>query len=188
MERTIRTFVALPIAQEINQAISDWIKAHWKDSRIRFVRQENRHITIKFLGNILPQSIPKILNAVEKSVKRFQAKKGVISVGKLGFFPGENNPRVFWIGIEDQADFLGEVFRQVENELRELGFSRDERAFHAHVTLARLKQNLTPEELKLVGEQREVEFGSYAPDRIIVFKSLLSGKGARYEVLGEYPI
>ena len=188
MLKLVRIFIGVTLSEEINAKIQQWINTQWQGSPIRFIKKENRHITIKFLGNVNQGSLPKISEALGEAVSKLNRNSSEIAVEKLGFFPNEKNPHVFWIGLKDSSGYLADIFNVVENELRELGFSRDERSFHAHITLARLKKRLDDNDRTSIDSCKDIKFGEYTPSKLVLFESILKGKGAVYDKISEFDI
>lgn len=188
MEKMIRTFVALPLDDAVNANIDRWVAEHWPAPRFRFVRAGNRHVTLKFLGNVLPGAVDKVAAAIGAAAEKMRGLVCPVVVGELGFFPDAAAARVFWTAVTDETAFLETAFKLVEDELRELGFSRDDRVFHAHVTLARLKDGLGPDELERAARLASSRFGTYRPSRIALYRSELGGTCPVYEELAGFPL
>ncbi|MFQ5883156.1 MAG: RNA 2',3'-cyclic phosphodiesterase, partial [Candidatus Methylomirabilales bacterium] len=61
------------------------------------------------------------------------------SLAGLGTFPPKGRPRVVWVGVEQGAEEVVKLQGRVEEVLLPLGFPREERPFHPHLTLGRVK-------------------------------------------------
>src|ERR1035437_2358752 len=94
----MRLFVALDIDQAIQQRLGDYVRTlQPRLPGVRFVRSNNYHVTLKFLGE-LPTS-----DAVRERLRGIRAPGFEIKVRGVGFFPNAHAPRVFWAGIDAPA-------------------------------------------------------------------------------------
>lgn len=186
---SIRAFIAIEISKEIQQKIAELQERLQKSVRflpldINWVKPENIHITLKFLGNTEEKLIEKItgeMQAVAQSIKPFR-----LSVSGLGVFPSERQPRVFWAGIKDGKRELQQLQSQLEPKIIALGFCAEERAFHPHLTLARIKsiRSSASAFMKLVEDhQRFSELGNCEVNELVLFQSELHPSGAIYTPL-----
>jgi 2'-5' RNA ligase len=148
------------------------------------VRPESIHLTLKFLGEIKEEEIEPIgarLRSVAAGTPPFH-----LSVKKLGVFPNEKFPRVLWIGIEQGREAVLTLQQKVEEGLVQLGFPPENRPFHPHLTLARIKSlRGTRELMDVVKSHENSEAGECPVDRVILFKSDLKPTGAVYTRMRE---
>ncbi len=113
---------------------------------------------------------------------------------RVGTFGSSRQPRVVWMGIEEQSGVLSRLHRILNQELEQRGFATDSRPFSPHFTLARIKNPLAPEELEhlhalLAGKQYNlVSANKYPVQFINVMKSELLRSGAKYTCLKAYPL
>ena len=106
-----------------------------------------------------------------------------------GSFPsGMKNPRVLWVRIEDE-ETLTALQSQLEGELEKLGFPRERRKFHAHLTLGRVKSLFDIKEtLSLLEKYRDRNFGEMKVEKISFIQSTLKPTGAEYSILSEFEL
>ena len=150
--------------------------------RAKWVRPENIHLTLKFLGNINPADIDNIGGAMVDAVGKIETFNLV--VGGIGVFPGINRPRVIWVGLKGQIQLLFALQRLLEDNLAALGYKKEKRPFKGHLTLGRFKQSVNPNTVRRVLQ----EFGNLAIEeftarRVIFYKSDLKPNGAVYSQL-----
>ena len=183
----LRTFVAIDLHPEIKKSLSHLIDElkMLRSQNIKWISLQGMHLTLKFLGEIrgeMTSEIENVLNRISKKYCNFTLKfKGT------GFFPpGRRNPRILWIGIEEN-NLLNDIQSELEKEMEKLGFPREQRSFHPHLTLGRVKSpyHLGPV-LSLLEQYREKEFGEMIVKKITFFKSTLKPTGAEYSVLSEF--
>jgi len=101
----------------------------------------------------------------------------------LGCFPNQRNPRVLWCGIDGETELLSELYQKVETACASSGFAPENRDFHPHLTLGRVKskRNLQPLlDCIKIGSDLECKFRA---DHFNIYKSTLNPQGAVYTVL-----
>lgn len=182
----MRTFIAIDLNPEIKETLSELIKELGKGSKnIKWISKQGMHLTLKFLGEISGEKVTeigKILSEISGKYKPFLLKlKGT------GYFPPEKkNPRVLWVGIEKEETLLA-LQSKVEAGLERLGFPREQRKFHPHLTLGRVK---APSDLRstlsLLEAHREKSFGEMRVEKITFFQSVLKPQGAEYSIISEF--
>ncbi len=185
MSKTIRTFIAIELPEKIISSIGnvqERMSSH--GFKIRWVRQENIHLTLKFLGNIKETDIEKVKNVIFQSVGEYSQIP--LKAKGVGVFPGIKRPRVIWIGISGRINPLFELQKKLEEDLEEIGFPKEGRSFKAHLTIGRVKNRMDPRKLgDTLKEFSGFESEEFVADRIILFKSDLKPAGAVYTKLVE---
>ncbi|MGC9515800.1 RNA 2',3'-cyclic phosphodiesterase [Methanocrinis sp.] len=181
-EKGIRSFVAVDLPASIRDGIAK-VQEEIDLPGVRLVKPGLIHVTIKFLGDVPPSKVGRVVEALE-GVKRpaFTAK-----VRGVGAFPGRSI-RVVWIGVEGEFEGL---FRAVEEALSPLGFDRERRRFTAHATIARVARP-SPETTGLLASKlapyREIDLGEFRADEFILKKSTLTPGGPIYEDVAAFPL
>ncbi len=151
---------------------------------VRWVNPASIHLTLKFLGNIEEGKVEEIAQGIQGGIRG--VKSWSAAIRNMGAFPSLRNPRVVWIGIEDQGGQLVRLQNEIEKEMSKLGFEKEKRAFSPHLTLGRVRSPRGKDELaKYLLDKRERAFGEIRVDRIILFKSELRPSGAVYTALRE---
>jgi 2'-5' RNA ligase len=184
----MRTFIAIDLDPEIKKTLSllvdDLDKGH---KNIRWVKPEGMHLTLKFLGEIGREKVTEIENILK--IVSIKYRPFLLKFKGTGSFPpGMKNPRVLWVGIEEE-ETLRALQAQLEGELEKLGFPRERRHFHAHLTLGRVKSisNLK-ETLSLLEKYRDRNFGEMKAEKISFIQSTLKPTGAEYSTLSEFEL
>lgn len=178
----MRTFVAFEIPVEVRKKVDGFIQLQkTKTLPIKWVPYENLHITAKFLGEIdahMLTQVHAVLQRVSRHHRRFQ-----MGFSGIGCFPGPERPRVVWIGIQPGADQLSAIARELEEQMEPLGF-RQEKRFHPHLTIGRIKKPC------LIDEILEGRFSSepFAVHGVTLFKSTLTPRGPLYDRLGAFDL
>lgn len=176
----MRTFIAVEIDASIKEKLARVQELGLvKGGSVRWVRPNRMHLTLKFLGEIEPSSVPLVTQAVQNASREVEPFE--VEFRNLGFFPNRTRPRVFWAGIHDARKSLEILYRSLEMELLNLGFEREARPFRPHLTLARFKDRVKGDiDLK----ERENEFfGAQIVKEIVLIKSELRPQGPLYTPL-----
>ncbi len=184
----IRTFLALEPSREIQQELSA-VQRHLRKVApgVGWVKEENIHLTVKFFGSIEEEEILTIVETIRNENEEtpfFSA-----SIKGLGIFPRPQRPRVIWAGMEEGAEQLCRIQEQFDQVLEEKGFPRENKKFHPHLTLGRVKALKRPAPLLQVMEDyQETLFGRFQVRDLCLFKSDLLPTGAVYTRLEKIPI
>ncbi len=183
MSQTIRSFIAFELPEAVI-ALLGKVQQELKSLRlkVRWVRPENIHLTLKFLGNINPADIENIGGAMSDAAG--DCAPFTLTVGGIGFFPGIKRPRIIWVGLGGEIQVLLNLQRNLADRLATVGFPKEKRSFKAHLTLGRIRQAVDPSE---IGQAVQLFSDSgtqkMTADRVILFKSDLKPTGAVYSRL-----
>jgi 2'-5' RNA ligase len=187
----LRTFIAVNLDQEIKRALSQFVaelNSRSPERRgIRWVRPEGMHLTLKFLGEIDEEKVPRI----ESLLKEISEKHGPfpLKIKGAGYFPPKSRtPRVLWVATEEVED-LKKLQSEIEEKMESLGFPRERRTFHPHLTLGRVKTvSNIKDTLDFLEKNRDRNFGEMVAKKITFFRSVLQPTGAEYSVLSEFEL
>jgi RNA 2',3'-cyclic 3'-phosphodiesterase len=179
----VRSFIAIEIPKDVRDGIVG-LQANLKSSAgssVRWVANDNLHLTLIFLGEVEENFLNKVkeqLVSVVKTVKPFKA-----NLNGLGAFPSQRSPRVIWIGFDKGKDESVDLQASAEKALVTIGYKPEERKFHPHLTIGRVKG--------VVKEPAKIFETSYASrifpvKSIVLFKSTLRPQGPIYEKLQEF--
>ena len=177
----IRSFIAIELPDAVKLELVQ-LEARLKSGKqpwVKWVDPGSIHLTLKFLGNIAIDRTGEITGAME------EAARGIppfhLEVKDLGVFPNLRRVQVAWVGISGEVDKLGQLQQRIDSNLARLGFAPESRRFTAHLTLARLRNQASPDERQrfgqLIGETR-FEAGSIEVDAISLMRSQLTREGA----------
>lgn len=185
---TIRAFVAANLNPDLQVALAmvqDRLRATRAD--VGWVRPENLHLTLKFLGQVEEERIGAIRDAIAAAAAGSGPVRLVFQ--GLGAFPNPRAARVVWIGLSHGAEVLAALQAGIEAALESLGFGREARPFTAHLTLGRVRGPARREQLaRALAEAPTEALGEMVLDRIELMKSDLSAGGARYSILQSFPL
>ncbi len=178
----VRTFLCIEIPAAIRQRIEELQRTlRSLDAQASWVRGQNIHLTLKFLGDVERTRIEKVIEAVTSAALEINPFE--IEVGGAGCFPSPRSPRVLWVGLTRLTDEFRQLHRIVETSLAHSGFARDEKKFSPHLTIARLRspRNAALLAEKLIATGFEPE--SFTAREVMVMRSELSPGGSIYTPL-----
>lgn len=184
-----RLFIAIELTAGLRSRLLDHIdrlRQAVPEARASWARAENLHLTLKFLGDTPVSSVEALAAAVEHAAARTTPFQ--IRAGGCGAFPLRGQPRVLWIGVADATGGLTEVFQALEDECAKAGFPREERAFHPHLTVARLRQPQGARRLADVHQQIAFEPTTFSVDELCLIRSELMSAGSRYTVIARHEL
>lgn len=176
----MRTFIAIELPQHITAALGN-LQETLKlfKLNIRWVRPENIHLTLKFLGDIPPDVVDPISRTLSESVRNYDPIS--LSAKGSGAFPGIKNPRVIWVGLSGQVSQLKMLQQTLAENLAALGYEKDKRTFKGHLTLGRIKGAVDPVKLNAAfNEVMDFETEPFLVDRVFLFQSDLKPTGPVY--------
>jgi 2'-5' RNA ligase len=186
----VRLFVALEIPPAVRGNLGALIKElralepSSGAKKMRWVRPENLHVTLKFIGEAAPEKLEAIraaLSAVHSTQPAELRLRG------LGFFPNDKRARVLWAGIEASPN-LAAIAGDIDQHLEKAGFPRESRPFTPHLTLARFEPTgITRELHAAVQKNAACEFGILRTGEFHLIESKLKPSGAEYTTLRSFP-
>jgi 2'-5' RNA ligase len=190
-----RTFIALELKETLQRFLGDIISQAARElPNLRWVDPIGIHLTLAFLGYLTDGQLKTAIDAAQ--VAAGQAVPFEYRLKGLGIFGSPHQPRVMWMGVEDlpsakiQGSPLQQLHRALTKELELRGFETEKRPFSPHLTLARIKQPLSPDEQQrlqrlLHSKQAGASSPIYQANNLCVMKSELSRSGAKYTCLQE---
>ncbi|MFA5351315.1 MAG: RNA 2',3'-cyclic phosphodiesterase [Candidatus Omnitrophota bacterium] len=184
----MRTFIAIELPQEIKEKLSE-LQARLKQSEadVKWVEPENIHLTLKFLGEIGEDKLPKIIEIIESTTQN--TKQFRLSLSSLGAFPRVEFPRIIWIGINKGDKETVLLAKALEEKIEKLGIPGEERPFSSHITIGRVKGPLNKDKLAKTLKQSGDYFSGkdigFDVTKVTLFKSTLGPGGPVYAALKE---
>lgn len=180
-----RIFIAVPLDSSLREAVRALeARIEAAGARARWVRPENLHFTLRFLGHIGDTELQRVREAARRACAGVEAFR--ITLSGVGAFPGPQRPQVVWIGVGEGAGPMVGLARRLEDALAAAGFPREDRAFTPHLTLARVKEARLWRDLSRVLPSFEGErAGEQAVTFLLVMESLLRPQGAVYTPVEE---
>jgi len=141
--RDVRSFIAISLPEIIVKRLAQQIESI-KDAIphgvIRWVRAENIHLTLKYLGDVPTNALTEITKSINQLASRHAAF--AFEVVSFGCFPNLKSPRTLWIDIREPSGALLHLQSDLEDVVADLGFPRERRRFHPHLTIGRVSNNV----------------------------------------------
>ena len=137
---TIRAFIAVPLSEEVKRGLDDVARALGGPvprGAVRWVRPEQIHLTLVFLGDTLTDQLPDVKRGMDAAAKSHPSF--TLHLGELGCFPNPRRPRVIWIGLAGEVGRLASLKMSLDAQLLALGRVPENKPFRAHLTLGRVK-------------------------------------------------
>jgi RNA 2',3'-cyclic 3'-phosphodiesterase len=185
----VRLFVALEIPAAVRENLATLIvelraaDASSPKNKARWVRPENLHLTLKFIGHVEGGK----LDAIRAALVAVRSERPVeLCFRGLGFFPNNERPRVFWAGI-DASHNLAPLAVEIDMCMEKLGIPRETKEFAPHLTLARFDPPSISEKLRAAaGENCAREFGALRTSEFHLMESKTLPTGAEYTRLSSF--
>jgi 2'-5' RNA ligase len=189
----IRTFVAIELSEEIKSELArvqGMLQEKIATPHLRSVDPAKVHLTLKFLGKVPADRIQEITAALKEACAGFSPF--IMDVSGLGCFPSTNNPRVIWVGVQEETGRLKRLQERVEESLAALGFKPESRPFRPHLTLGRVKKQAHVGARRIIGGIVSAtsvgDLGQMEVGEISLMKSKLLPSGAQYSRLATIPL
>lgn len=192
--KTLRTFIAFPLSEQLISEldrIQRTLKRRLPDRAVRWVRPSSVHLTLFFIGDVLPEMVDPIKRALGV-IAGNAAPFSFVAKG-TGAFPNTRRPRVLWVGVDQPEGKPLTVLHGAVNEAMEnLGFKPETRPYHPHLTIGRVRRRASGRDVRAVSEgMREVRVDRLAQvsvQEIVLFQSVLKPTGAEYSRLATLPL
>jgi 2'-5' RNA ligase len=181
----MRTFIAIEIPSEIKAALAALqTKLRRAGADVSWTKPENLHLTLNFLGEVDERRIVEVEKACVDLAAEFQPF--TLRLNDTGAFPNTGQPRVLWAGLSGEIGNVVEMHRLLDERLALLGFKREEKRFHPHLTIGRLKSNKKTRELLALADAHQLPELSFEVTEIVLMKSELHPAGAEYTPMAKF--
>jgi len=183
---TLRLFVALEppgavrrrlesVAGEIRRRAGPAAEA------VKWVRGENVHLTLQFLGNVPEERVPDVALALAEAARAARPLR--LEVRGAGGFPSARRPRVVWAGLAGDLLPLAALVQDLGRRLAPLGFAPEDRPWSPHLTLGRARGGGAPGLAGALSAVKDAEVGGWRAGELVLFRSHLAPEGPRYEAI-----
>lgn len=182
-DKKIRAFFAIDLPDELKAKIAELIKLLQQKNpgkNIVWTKAENLHITLKFLGDVLPQQCEQFLPGTMDAIS--QVPKFTLAFTKMGLFPTKRMPRVIAF-LPSPMERLVALAYKIEEQVVRYNVPAETRPFKPHLTLARIKRPIKNEFEDIVMPSLAFEV-----ERLTLFRGEITHTGSRYEVLWDIPL
>ena len=181
-----RTFIAVaPGPEVVERAERALMRLRRLADNVKWVEQANLHWTLHFLGELNDQDVYDVCQAAERAAANCDPF-GLVAEG-VGAFPSNARPRTLWLGAGEGADAMAQLYDELDQQLRPLGFRGETRKYVPHLTLGRAGRSLRPAETAALAEELgklpDFAGGAQVVESITVFASRLRREGPDYAAL-----
>jgi 2'-5' RNA ligase len=184
--KPLRLFVAIDIPEDVKSQLAASLEPfRERVSGARWTSSGGWHVTLKFLGSTWPRLVEPVRDAVKTAAAGQSSFETALT--EIGAFPTAKRARVLWAGLANPQGRFGALVAKLDELLRE-HFVPEKRAFTPHLTVARLNPPANLQDA--APELFETSVGSrpFAVERLVLYQSHLSPRGARYEALDRLPL
>ncbi|GAB6908498.1 conserved hypothetical protein [Desulfosarcina cetonica] len=183
MSQTLRAFIAIPLPEAVIAFLRQ-IQQRLRSTsmNVRWVRPENIHLTLKFLGEIDRSKVPAIAVQLDES-SAATASFSLFAQG-CGVFPNFRRARVLWVGLKGDLQPLGGLQTMVDAALEKIGYERENRPFRAHLTIGRVRQRIDADSVRVsMAALQNMTSTPFIVEQVRLYQSVLRPSGAKYTVL-----
>jgi 2'-5' RNA ligase len=187
----MRAFIAIDFDEPIRRQLADLQGTlRRRAGKLSWVAAGKLHLTIKFLGEIEPAqaaAVSTTIDALAADIAPFQ-----VVLRGVGVFPPRGLARTLWVGIEaaaardHAADPLGALQRACEDRLAAIGFAREGRPFHPHLTLARNKLRFDRDLRRSLEHAAGFFAGPQRIEAVTFYESTLGRAGSMYRAISRH--
>jgi len=136
---------------------------------VRWVRPEQMHLTLVFLGDVDEASVPALVGAISRDVG---APPFDIVLSGTGVFPARGAPRAVWVGVGDGA--LAALQKDMAERVARMGIPLEARPFHPHLTLGRWRAARLSDRVRALAAARPEAVALVRVDHATLYQSHLS--------------
>ena len=184
---TKRLFIGIKIqpTKKLLAAYNE-IKEFLAFENVKWVKIENLHFTLKFLGDTEIQCIDNITDILHSIAIGFEPTE--IEIKDFGVFPNMSRPRVLWFGMQNY-DMISELADEIENHLEKIGIERSDKPFKPHLTIGRVKFLRNTQILKEIFEKyKDISFQKMQVREFDLIESILKPEGPTYIPLQNFKL
>ncbi len=180
-----RLFIAIPIKPEEHLLRQKaFLMKNLSEEKITWVKENNFHLTLKFIGKTPTKQIPEIVESINNCVKK--AISFPLILERIGIFGSQYHARIIWVGIRENMQLL-ELQKSIIQELEDIGLPADRQNFVPHFTLARIKKIQHKDHFKRVMEGAENGFIQETKvDGFELYESILTPEGPIYKAIKSF--
>lgn len=186
--KRLRLFVAADLPGEVRERIASAAEAARTLEGARWVKAENLHLTLKFIGDYEEDKLERLREEVAAAAALCTGFTAAL--GGCGAFPSHSRARVLWLGMARGEEEAAATARKLDSRLERLGVKREERPFRGHLTLARLR---IPSDCSswlegLEERLKDLRDMDFEVGEIVLYRSILGPQGPTYVPVERAPL
>lgn len=168
----MRLFIAIPLAEQVRNQLA---QLQQPINGVRWQKEEQIHLTLKFLGDTSGEQFQALLPQLEG----VEATAFTIHLQGFGYFPKGKHPRVLWAGVEPSEPLL-ELQKEIEEACSKVGFEPEQRPFKPHITLGRVKGGSKSDVMSFINQHKQFKNSDVPVDNFVLYESKLHPEGAKH--------
>lgn len=176
----MRLFVAIPLPKFARRRLADLQQSI---SGVRWQRQSQLHVTLKFLGEVDEQRTSLLIGGL----KDIHHPALAMTIEGLGYFSRGPSPAVLWVGISNPQE-LHELYQRIEEQCAGLGFEPENRPFKPHITIGRMKGVSKSEVRSFIKQHKPFTIPEVDIDEFVLFESELHPDGAIHKKVEHFKL
>jgi len=180
---TKRLFIGVPVSStKAIQKVESWKNnSRMRLNKMSWVKPENWHITLYFLGDTPDEKVDVLRQVIEQSFSDVAAFSSKLE--GVGVFPSRRDPNVLWLGLNSLQNIIP-AHHKLGDLLRQNGFNFDQKPLKPHLTIARMKFLADKAIIDtLVNDYGQTVFDAVSINKVVLFESLLTPQGPIYKAL-----
>jgi len=184
-----RVFCAIEFPAAVSLRATEYstrLREQFPDGSASWNRDRNFHLTVKFIGEIPPARVARLSLATQRATDNLSSFN--LIVAGAGVFPTKGPPKILWLGIDDPTAQLATLQARLEQECAREGFGKEVRAFHPHLTIARLRKQQDAPELADVHKEMGFAAVEVSVSELLVIRSELGSTGSKYTTISRHPL
>ena len=178
----MRLFIGVWLSPEMTVEAQNFIASVQKNyPGYKWTSPENLHFTLKFLGEVPREKLAVLKSSLNSAVRQ---DSFLLRLGSIGYFPSVTRPRIIWVGLVAGEAHLMTLAQTVENSCAQAGFSKEDKPFQPHLTIARARDDFS---LPKITQDIPTSFKTETQvSKISLIESQLLPKGPVYKVIEDF--
>jgi 2'-5' RNA ligase len=184
----MRAFLALSLPDTVQGALAALQHGlRHTNCRVSWVREGNFHCTLRFLGEMDKRLMESLRSDLRNLLPGFAALEFRLSAA--GAFPNSRRPAVLWVGMETLQGDLHGIQSACETAARKAGLDPEDKPFHPHITLGRVRESGHAAALRAALESLEVpDVGAFYVANVSLYQSILKPSGPEYRLIEDFSL
>ncbi|MCK4920758.1 MAG: RNA 2',3'-cyclic phosphodiesterase [Bacteroidales bacterium] len=184
-QNTSRLFIAIKLYPDpAFDLIVKNIRLKLREEKIRWIRRDNLHLTIRFLGETENNKLPLITEKLKELA--LQTRSFPLSIKGLGVFRSFSYPKVLWAGVKNSIPLI-ELNNKVDKALNSIDYQFTSDNYRPHLTLGRMRSIQNRNEFREVVTSNEGQlFLKQDVESVVLFESILKNDGPEYFPVSEH--
>ena len=185
----VRVFCSIELRAALRTLVTEHIsrlRRELPDTRASWEKDDKLHVTLKFLGEISRDKVALVTKAASEAISGISPLE--LKLAGAGVFVSRGMPKVLWLGIEEQSGQLAQLHGRLESACEDLGFERERRPFHPHLTIARIRETSGARDLASAHRAIGFEAQDFRVSELLVMRSDLAPEGSSHSEISRHSL